>query len=134
MIYYKSGYKHQLVKPYHRVCPFLDPELKIVVPFLSLSQQTLYFQTGYAWDGASGPTIDPKSALKPSLVHDGFYQLMRSGRLSSDKYRKPVDDLFYQMLLEGGMFRLRAWIWYRAVRRAAGKYARASEKPVLKAP
>ena len=33
----------------------------------------------YAWDGASGPTMDTKSIMRGALAHDGLYQLMREG-------------------------------------------------------
>ena len=70
---------------------------------------------GYAWDGASGPTMDTQSIMRASLVHDGLYQLMREGGLPLS-YRKPADKLLRRMCREDGMFWLRAFWVYWAVR------------------
>ena len=70
---------------------------------------------GYAWDGASGPAMDTKSIMRGALVHDGLYQLMREGDLPLS-YRKPADKLLRKMCREDGMFWLRAWWVYWAVR------------------
>ena len=69
---------------------------------------------GYCWDGASGPTIDTKSTMRASLVHDALYQLMREGIIPFSEVAK-VDDLFHQILLEDGMSRFRAWYYRKAV-------------------
>ena len=70
-------------------------------------------QKGYAWDGASGPTIDTSASFKASLVHDALYQCMRLGYVTQDS-RGEVDRLFRHML--GGMGPLRRGLWYWAVR------------------
>ena len=69
---------------------------------------------GYAWDGASG-AMDTRSIMRGSLVHDGLYQLMREGGLPLS-YRKSADKLLRRMCREDGMFWLRAWWVYWAVR------------------
>ena len=69
----------------------------------------------YAWDGASGPTMDTQSIMRASLVHDGLYQLMRDGGLPLS-YRKPADKLLRKMCREDGMMWIRAWWVYLAVR------------------
>lgn len=84
----------------------------------------LEIREGYCWDGPSGPVWHTPSALRPSLVHDVFYQLIRMG-IMSRRHRKRVDDLFHAQLLEDGMGRFRAWYFWKAVRlfgwRAASK-------------
>ena len=70
---------------------------------------------GYAWDGASGPTIDDNSNYRASLVHDVLYQCIREGFL--DKSFRPIADrVFYDILREDGMPRWRAMYYYAAVR------------------
>ena len=85
-------------------------------PFVSLFQTGgIFFRKGYAWDGASGPAMDTQSIMRASLVHDGFYQLMREAGLDLS-YRKPADQLLRRMCREDGMSWLRAWWVYWAVR------------------
>jgi len=81
----------------------------------------LVIERGYCWDGPSGPTWDSANALRASLVHDVFYQLIRQGIIPM-KERKPIDDLFRKLLLDSGMSRFRAWYYWKAVR-AAGFFA-----------
>ena len=85
---------------------------------------------GYVWDGASGPTWDTKNTMLGSLIHDALYQLMRGGLIGQD-WRKRADEVLYEILIDKGMWKLRAKIWYRAVRKAAGS---ASKYDVLTAP
>ena len=75
----------------------------------------IQINVAYAWDGASGPAMDTKSIMRGALVHDALYQLMREGGLPLS-YRKPVDKLLRKMCREDGMFWLRAWWVYLAVR------------------
>ena len=83
--------------------------------FLSLDHGQLIIKKGYAWDGASGPTIDDKTNMTASLVHDALYQLMREGLIERSR-RKYVDKLFRDICLKNGMSKFRAWYYYRAVR------------------
>ena len=83
--------------------------------FVALSPEgRILFQKGYAWDGASG-AVDTGSIMRASLVHDGFYQLMREGGLDLS-YRKPADKLLRKMCREDGMVWGRRWWVYWAVR------------------
>ena len=51
-------------------------------------------EDGYAWDGASGPTVDTRGSFEAALVHDVLYQCMRLGYVTPDeKTRKAVDSL-----------------------------------------
>ena len=84
-------------------------------PFVSLSTKgVIHLRKGYAWDGASG-AMDTGSIMRASLVHDGFYQLMREAGLDIS-YRKPADKLLRKMCREDGMAWGRAWWVYWAVR------------------
>ena len=114
-IRFAPGYKYQLRHTYSLATGII-PERPIKTAWIELDergQMTIF--AGYAWDGASGPTYDSASSMRPSLVHDAFYQLLRLGLLAQS-LRKAVDELFHRMCLEDGMWAPRAWLWLRAVR------------------
>jgi hypothetical protein len=67
----------------------------------------------YAWDGATW-AIDTKSFMRGSLVHDALIQLINL-ELLEDRHRKEADKLLYQIALEDGMWRVRAWWVYKAL-------------------
>lgn len=100
-IVYKNlkNYKYQLVKPYNFQTEIkTDFSLRIgkseVKVFVDLDREGLLkIDAGYAWDGPSGPTIDTKTFIRGSLVHDALYQLMREEKLDRIKYRENVDQL-----------------------------------------
>lgn len=120
-IEYRSGYKYQLATGYGVQTNIYSPEA-ILTEFITLSMNGLLFiKRGYAWDGASGPTIDTKSSMRGSLVHDALCQLMRLGLLGSE-WRYAVDRELEIKCLEDGMWRWRARLWFKAVRRV-GKFA-----------
>jgi hypothetical protein len=111
---YRGGYKYQLACDYRRVIP-VYPTSDIVTPFYSLSiDGELLIRAGYAWDGASGPTWDTLSSMKGSLIHDVLYQAMRQ-QLLDHSWRSKADDLLFDICIESGMFRWRAWLWRKAV-------------------
>lgn len=117
-IKYRTGYKYQLAQRYSLATPIF-PHADIVHPLFELTmegQLTVYY--AYAWNGPSGPTRDSKSSMRASLIHDVLYQCMRM-KLLKITWRDEVDDLFWRVLREDGMWRWRAWLWWRAVRRLA---------------
>jgi hypothetical protein len=129
-IYYRKlrGYKYELLMNY-----FINVGIKgfdITTRYIDLSPSGLMrIKKDYAWDGASGPTIDTKSSMRGSLVHDAIYQLIRFGKLPLS-CRKVADALLEKICLEDGMWRIRAFGWERAVRWFAGICCRPkSEKP-----
>lgn len=134
---YKAGYKYVLAEPSSFLLParFEQPSFgDIETEFLYLSGRKLDIGKGYAWDGASGPTWDDKTNMQAALVHDALYQLLREGLLPAT-LRKEADLLFYRMLREDGMGRIRAWYYYQAVRIFGAKAAsREGKRPVLTAP
>jgi hypothetical protein len=121
-IKYRSGYKHQLFEDYE-VQTDIFPPVDIYTKHINLTTEGLLFiKQGYAWDGASGPTFDTKSSMRGSLVHDALYQLMRMGLLAF-MWRYVIDKLLQTICVEDGMYRWRAWAWFKAVRWAAGSFA-----------
>ena len=119
---YRSGYKYQLAETVilkTRVCPPHD----IVSEFIHLYiDGTLIIFSGYAWDGPFGPTIDTRSSMRGSLVHDALYQLIREGKLPGS-FRKLADIELRRYLIKDRMLKCRANIWYKSVRKCAGPAA-----------
>ena len=114
-VQYKAGYKYQLA------CTFFIQTGKripksICTEFISLSEYgVLTISVGYAWDGASGPAIDSDTIMRGSLVHDALYQLIRDGLLD-ESAREHADNLLYDLCVEDGMCKFRAWYVWKAVR------------------
>lgn len=126
IIRYKDGYKYQLVEPYTYQTEIYV--FDIASDWIRLEPNgKLTAAQGYAWDGASGPTVDTKSSMRGSLVHDMLYQLM--GEYPELLvYRPYADDLLYQICCEDGMSSFRAYIWRKMVNWFGGKRAREADK------
>jgi len=134
-IKYRAGYKYQLAESYSVATP-IKPLTPIKHEFFTLTKTgKLWIKRGYAWDGASGPTFDTKSSMRPSLVHDVFCQMMQTGLLDYDLWQDKVNELFKQQCIEDGMWSWRAWLWYQAVEFAdAGHPDQGDSNPVQEAP
>ena len=81
-IKYKSGYKYQLAEDYVVVLPIPYSDYDIECDYLALSGTgVLRIRKGYAWDGPSGPTIEPVAEPKIlTAVHEksrGYARKMR---------------------------------------------------------
>ena len=121
-ISYQSGYKYQLYASYTHGLQIIPPDGTVKLPFITWHEDGyLIIQSGYAWDGPSGPTWDTDTFMRGSLVHDAMYQLMRMGEMSNI-YREEADKLLRDICIEDGMWRFRANYVYRAVRRCGKKY------------
>lgn len=131
-IAYKPGFRYQLASDY---VVAVDIKLTVNTKFLVLTGTgDLFIRSGYAWDGASGPSFDTKNFMRGSLVHDALYQLMREGHIP-ESYREHADRLLQRICVEDGMMAIRAWWVYKAVRGFGGSSAaRGSGKPILYAP
>ena len=131
---YLSGYKYMLAEDVHMNIK-VHPDKDIKTPFICLTKGgILTIKKNYCWDGASGPTKDTKTNMTPALMHDACYQLMRMDKLSQ-KWRKTVDQEFRRMCLQRGMWRVRAWYFYRAVRKFGLSSASAeSRRQVIEVP
>jgi hypothetical protein len=132
-IKYQAGYKYQLAETYV-VQTKLRPPKEINHSFLQLTVGGLLtVKSGYAWDGPSGPTIDTSDFMRGSLVHDGFYQLMREGLLP-ESYREQADSELKCICLEDGMWDFRADYVYHAVRGFGSSSAALAPDPIITAP
>lgn len=132
-ISYVEGYKYQLSETYRHNVDILG--YVIETEFISLDPNgNLVLKDGYASDGPSGPTYDTKSSVRGAFIHDALYWLMRNGYIDIT-YKDYADKLFYAVLVEDGMWKLRAWIWYQGVHnRGINSLYPSSEKPILRAP
>lgn len=89
-------------------------------PYVSLtSTGIMNFREGYAWNGANFcPKV--KELVKPSLKHDGSYQLIEDGLLPHT-YRGAVDRELRQDVANCGTWiRLLAWPVYLGARLFGG--------------
>jgi len=133
-IKYRKGYKYQLYEDY--TCHVdIYPTHDIIAEYIHLSKDgALLIKRGYSWDGTSGPTLDGKTNMRGSLIHDALYQLFREEHLSL-KQRKQADLEFQKACLEDGMCKVRAWVDLVGLRKF-GAFAASPEndKEVLTAP
>jgi len=134
-IAYNDGYKYQLKETYAVVIE-IKPASLIQSDYIDLDTSgQLTIRKGYAWDGPSGPTIDTPSFMRGSLVHDALYQLMRDEYLDHNVHRGTADLILKRICLEDGMWQVRAWWVYEAVKRFANPASDpAKKRPPIKAP
>jgi len=90
----------------------------------------LMIKKGYSWDGPSGPTIDTKTFMRGSLIHDALYQLIREGVLPQET-RAKADEIIREVCLQDGMSKFRVRYMYQLVRLFG---ARAARPDLLRAP
>lgn len=120
---YQRGFKYQLVANESIFVEWLV-DYEIDLPFIKLKEGILTGIAGYAWDGPSGPTIDTKSFMRPSLFHDIGYQLMRLELLPRE-LREKFDDLLVELCLEDGML----WIRTKWVHLGVDRFAASAAHP-----
>lgn len=132
-IFYRDGYRYQLAHSYEHLLPERFAKLSINCKNFTLKDRLLTIFGGYAWDGASGPTLDTRSCVRGTLVHDALYEAIRAGFISP-KLREAADAEMYRIFLEDRMLKPRAWLWLKMVRRYGAKHTRVeSERPILTA-
>ncbi len=131
---YIKGYKYQTVNDY-TLFTGITPPKSLVFKWAILSDNGyLTIIHDYAWNGASGPTIDTENSIRASLVHDVLYQMIRLGFLDA-KWKDRADELLYELCVEDGMFRVRAAIWKQAVKLfGVSSTLKDSEPEVLETP
>lgn len=132
-IYYRDGYKYQLVNTCITTIG-IKPPYNIEHDYISLATDgTLTIRRGYAWDGPSGPTFDTKNFMRGSLVHDSLYQLIGEGLLPLSD-REQADCELRRICIEDGMSAIRAWWVYQAVHWFGNTAAATPEKDAIEAP
>lgn len=112
-VYYVEGVKYQTTEDFIARVSIRGKRVERGFIFL-FPNGDLVIQKGYAWDGASGPTIDGPESMRASLVHDALYDLIGSGHLSLED-RDEADADLHKLLIEDGMNPLRAKIWTEMV-------------------
>lgn len=117
-IQYKSGYKYQLVEDYELVIewgPPADIRTRYIDFIYGPHGHLLKIRQGYASDGPSGLSIDTPSFMRGAFVHDAMYQMIREGFLEPT-FKDLADRLLQSICIEDGMWKIRAWWVYQAVR------------------
>lgn len=79
-----------------------------------INRNELFVRKGYCWDGPSGPAIDTKNFMTPSLVHDVLFQAIRENLMASYKFTDANNELKEQCL-ERNMSKFRTWYVHKAV-------------------
>lgn len=121
----QGNYKYVLLAEFQYSTGITIPFKRVILEYLELDMDGLLtIMPDYAWDGPSGPTIDTKTFMCGSLVHDALYQLMRE-RCIGQEHRLRADQLLREICLESGMARFRAWYVFHAVRWRGAKAAQA---------
>jgi len=117
-----SKYKYQLTEQYEYTTNIIGYYGEMDFIKLEKTGKVVIYEN-YAWDGASGPTIDTLNTIRASLIHDALYQLSRNGCLSNisgefkyKKFAKYADKVLKKVLLEDNMNNKRANLWYKALR------------------
>lgn len=129
---YCAGYKYQVYADCWIKTKILG--YRIQHQFFELYENgMLLVRTGYAWDGASGPTWDTKSSMRSSLGHDVLYQMMREGLLPHEEFH-PANEFLRDQSIADGMWKWRADYWFESVEDFGSAYSAVQPDKVLTAP
>ena len=134
MTKYRKGYKYQLAEDITYKTA-IRPSYEATTEFITLrTNGLLIIRSGYASDGPSGLTIDTKSSITASFIHDALYELIRKGLIRPVE-RVTADVILAKLCIENGMWKWRACVWYKAVRKFADFAANpANKKKIYTAP
>lgn len=106
---YRKCYKYQLAETELYQTTIRGYEFD--TEFIAIGKSgLLVIKSGYAWDGASGPTIDTDSSMRGSLIHDALYQLLRMKFLPQE-FKEEADNILEKVCKEDGMWEFRADAW-----------------------
>ena len=109
------------------------PKKNIITPYIELyTDGKLVLLPEMPWDGASGPTLDTKSVMTPSVFHDAYCRLHRWGLLN-ERHRKQADKLLAADMAERNNWFIKVRVWYRGVR-VESKYHKHGKGKVYTAP
>lgn len=131
-MFYTSGYKYQLKKDITFSLPPEYEGISVKTDYIELSYREVKIKRGYAYNGASGPTVDTKNSMRPTAFHDAMYQLLAAGLIPRE-LKGLVDELFKELLRQDGMSKIRSSIWYQGVDKLSAD-ASFANKDILLAP
>lgn len=100
VVHYRTGYRYQLARQYEQYVAGagIFPSDPGGNEFVHLTiDGRLIVRASYAWDGASGPALNDRAFVRPSLVHDALCQLWELG-VVDDAGRRAADKLLGRML------------------------------------
>lgn len=83
-------------------------------PFYTISQEGVFAERGYAWDGATGVLRQTENLRIPSLVHDIGCQAVNTGALPR-RFRPLFDYEYYLQSRLYGVSEFRAQLHYAAI-------------------
>jgi len=114
-LHYRDGYKAVVAKEQWRCESPIRPDEDIHGRFYSIMiDGTIIAEIGYAWDFATG-AFNTDTIKRASLAHDIPCQAIAEGKLDP-KWQPVADKLLKGICLRDGMWKVRAWWVYRAVR------------------
>lgn len=122
MIYYHdlARYKYRLSRPYATQVALYGRAGGS--HFIEIDDKgRLRFASGYAWDGPSGPTVDTPGAMRPSLIHDGLYQLIGLGILPAEA-KDLADQILKQTYVQDAMLVIKHGRELELAARAEGRW------------
>lgn len=93
---------------------------------IHVERNAITIDTGFRWDGASGPTVDSSNTMRASLVHDAWYGCIRVGMLPVSS-RRLADREMRRILKADGMSWARRWLWYFGLRLFGARNARRNQ-------
>ena len=94
------------------ICPNED----IIHPYFTIQKDGMVtVNAGYSYDGASGPSIDTKSFMRGSLIHDVFFQAHQFRLGLPIDWMPKANDLLIRICKEDGMSSIRCWWVHKAV-------------------
>lgn len=108
-LYYKKlhRYKYVLHKLFRFNCGIKG--FTATLPYILLFKDgEVTLKIGYAWNGAN-IVRDTKATIGASLHHDPMFQLLQMG-IIPQHYRPQIDQLYIDIALELGMWKIRAAI------------------------
>ena len=132
MIAYTKGYKYQLAEPYKAKTGITG--FSASAKWIELYEDgTLLLDTGFAWDGSSGPTWDNNKDKQPSAEHDAFCRLIRFGLLP-ESLKDAVDQRYHDKCIEDGMWKIKAGWRLKALQKVSSYIKPSSRKKIYYAP
>jgi hypothetical protein len=133
VMYYEEGYKYQLAQDCLLMTPICG--YHCTIPFAELQTDgSLLLLKGFAWDGASGLTIDTKSSQRGSAGHDALYRMLRANLIPHNPCFHLANKFLCEQCKIDGMWHWRANAWFRAVEKFGDAYAAVQPDKILIAP